>query len=66
MIPALSPSDIEDFRRIWREERGEELPLDRAQLIAPRFLSVIHQIATLCARADARVRALDDLPPQMS
>lgn len=62
----LTPADIEEFRAIWREEKGEELPLERAEIIAPRFLSVIHQIVTLCDRADVKAAALDDPATQMA
>jgi hypothetical protein len=62
----LTPADIEEFRAIWREDRGEELPLAQAEVIAPRFLSIIHQIITLSDRAEAKRRALDDPATEMT
>jgi hypothetical protein len=53
----LSREDVEEFRRIWLGDRGAELPLAEAEIIAPRVLSVIHQIVTLSDRAAARKMA---------
>lgn len=57
MDPLYTPSDIEEFRAIWREEFDEDLSPERAELIANRFLSAIHQIVTLIDRADAKEAA---------
>jgi len=55
MDPILTPEDIAEFRTIWHEEFGEELPIERAAPVAARFLSALHQIILLSDRADARL-----------
>jgi hypothetical protein len=43
----LPPEAIHEFRRIWREEYGEDIPFDKARLTAERFLSGIHQMLVI-------------------
>lgn len=43
----LPPEAIHEFRRIWHEEYGEDLPFEKAQIIAERFLSGVHQMLTI-------------------
>lgn len=57
MDSVFSDKDIEGFRSIWREEFGEELPREKAPVIADRFLRTIHLIVKLADRADARILA---------
>lgn len=64
MDPVFTPADIEEFRTIWREEFGEDLPQENVVVVADRFLRTIHLIVKLADRADAKVLAkttLDDL-----
>lgn len=42
----LPAEAIEEFRRIWREEYGEDISFERAQLEAERFLSGIRLMLT--------------------
>lgn len=55
MDPILTPEDIAEFRTIWREEFGEELPIERAAPVAERFLSALHQIISFAERSDATI-----------
>lgn len=57
MDPVFTPSDVEEFRTAWREEFGEDLPREKAVVIADRFLRTIHLIVKLADRADAKVAA---------
>jgi hypothetical protein len=40
----LPPHAIHEFRAIWRDEYGEDLPFDEARLVAERFLAGVHQM----------------------
>lgn len=59
MDPILTPEDIAEFRTIWREEFGEELPMERAAPVAERFLSALHQIISLAERPDETVSTVE-------
>lgn len=54
MDPLFTATDIEEFRAIWRDEFDEDLPPERAELVAQRFLSTLHLMLTLAERADAK------------
>ncbi len=69
MDPVFTPADIEEFRTIWREEFGEELPQEKAVVVADRFLRTIHLIVKLADRADKKLatsRTIDEPGKQMA
>lgn len=55
MDPLLSPEDIAEFRQIWLDEFHEELPIEKANAVAERFLSALHQIVEGAERADRKI-----------
>ena len=50
----LPAEAIEEFRRIWKEEYGEDLPSEKAVAVAERFLSAIRLMFILADRADQK------------
>lgn len=54
----LPPAAIHEFRAIWREEYGEDLPFERAQSVAERFLAGVHQM--LLVREPRRSKSSTD------
>ncbi len=44
MDSIFSSADIEEFRRIWREEFAEELTIDRARTEAESLVSLVYQL----------------------
>lgn len=43
----LPPEAIHEFRRIWKEEYGEEIPFEEARVVAERFLSGVRLMLTI-------------------
>ena len=56
----LTAQDIEEFRTIWREEYGEDLPPDRARSEAERLLRFVYQVRTLYSRRENSRAASND------
>ncbi|KAA0206033.1 hypothetical protein EDM68_03415 [Candidatus Uhrbacteria bacterium] len=38
---------IHEFRKIWKEEYGEDIPFEEARVVAERFLSGIRLMLTI-------------------
>ncbi len=51
MVSMLSHSDVETFRRIWREEFGEDLSTDRAIAEAESLIALVYQLRKVHQRA---------------
>ncbi len=47
----LSPKLVDEFIEVWRQEYGEELSREEAELKTTRFVEVMRLLATLVLRA---------------
>ena len=48
----LSPQDIEEFQRIWKEEFNQDISFERAQTEAENLLRTVHFIFSTAARIE--------------